>query len=87
VKDLIELFAEKYKKNIVVTNIRPGEKMHESLINDSQFTRTLDMGKYHHTKSNYKYGLLNENYHDYNSNLDILPKEQLGEYLRELNLL
>jgi UDP-glucose 4-epimerase len=62
VKDLIELFAEKYNKKVIMTNIRPGEKLYESLINDSQSTRTIDNGKYYHTKSNYKYGLLNNDY-------------------------
>ena len=41
VKDIIELFSEKYNKKITVTNIKPGEKIYESLINDSQFTRTV----------------------------------------------
>ena len=35
VKDLVELFSEKYNKPIKITGIKPGEKLLESLINKS----------------------------------------------------
>lgn len=87
VKDMIELFAEKYNKIIKITNIRPGEKIYESLINDSQFTRTIYMNNFYHIKSNYKYNLLNENYFDYNSNSNLISKDELKTYLQSLKLL
>jgi UDP-N-acetylglucosamine 4,6-dehydratase/5-epimerase len=42
--DLIEILKKKYNGDnpIVVTGIRPGEKIHETLINDSEAARTYD---------------------------------------------
>lgn len=42
---LVELF--KYKKGIVDIGIRPGEKMHETLISSEELRRTNDMGDYY----------------------------------------
>src|SRR3989338_1219210 len=42
---LVELF--KYKNKIVDIGIRPGEKMHETLISLEEFRRTRDMGDYY----------------------------------------
>ena len=39
VKDLVELFSEKYNKPIKITGIKPGEKLLETLINNSQSAR------------------------------------------------
>jgi FlaA1/EpsC-like NDP-sugar epimerase len=72
IKDLINLYAEK------IQEIKPGEKMYESLINDSQSMCLIETEKYYHIKSNYKYELLNENIFDYNSNnAEFMPKEEL----------
>ena len=88
IKDLINLYAEKYKKDVKLDKIRPGEKMYESLINDSQSMRLVETEKYYHIKSNYKYELLNENMFDYNSNnAEFMPKEELCAYLKEKMLI
>jgi len=89
VKDLVELFSEKYKKPIKITGIKPGEKLLESLINKSQSGRIQINGDYTHIKSIYNFNesidetLLN----DYNSKINPLNKEQLRTYLINLNLL
>lgn len=84
IKDMINLYAEKYNKKVYLDKIRPGEKMYESLINDSQSMRIIETEKYYHIKSNYKYELLNENMFDYNSNnAEMLSKDELYTYLNE----
>ena len=89
VKDLIEIFAEKYNKNIMTTGLRSGEKILESLINETQSGRVIKAtSDYMHIKSVIKYpNILNENIKDYNSKLNPLTKEDLKKYLQELNLL
>ena len=89
VKDLIELFSEKYNKKIVVTGLRAGEKLLESLINESQSGRIEKIGKYTHIKSvfNYKKKIDANNLRDYNSTINPLSKQELKKYLTELNLL
>ena len=89
VKDLVELFSEKYNKPIKITGLKPGEKLLESLINKTQSGRIKINGEYTHIKSIYDFNesidetLLN----DYNSKINPLNKEELKEYLNKLNLL
>jgi UDP-glucose 4-epimerase len=92
VKDLIEIFSEKYNKPIVVSGLRSGEKKLESLINDTQYGRIIINGDYTHIKSVIKYPNIineniNENINDYNSKINPLSKNELEKYLDILQLL
>jgi UDP-N-acetylglucosamine 4,6-dehydratase len=89
VKDLVEIFSEKYNKPIKLTGIKPGEKLLESLINKSQSARIIVNGEYTHIKSIYNLNeIIDEStLNDYNSKINPLDKEQLKKYLIELNLL
>ena len=86
--DLIEIFSEKYKKPIKITGLRPGEKMLESLISETQAMRLIktDSG-YMHIKPPYKNLLVKDNAMNYNSKLNPLTKDELIEYLNNLGLL
>lgn len=87
VKDLIEIFCEMYNKSYVITGLRPGEKMLESLINETQSMRMIiDNKKYHRIKQNYINQILNNEPKEYNSKLNPLTKEELKEYLQKLEL-
>lgn len=97
VKDLLDIFSEIYKKPIKVTGLRPGEKMLESLINNTQSLRLKIQScmqhnrekTYYHIKSNltYKDKINIEDERDYNSDINPLDKDQLREYLNKLNLI
>ena len=89
VKDLIEIFSEKYNKPIKMIGLKPGEKLLESLINESQSGRIQIIGDYKHIKSIYYYNkIIDETkLNDYNSKINPLNKEQIKEYLENLNLL
>jgi len=89
VKDLIEIFSEKYNKSIKITGLRAGEKLLESLINESQSGRIEKHGKYTHIKSvfSYKKTIDADNLRDYNSTINPLTKQELKDYLIKLNLL
>ena len=88
VKDMIELFSEKYNKPIVVTGLRSGEKLLESLINETQSGRIIVNGDYTHIKSVIKHpNIINADAKDYNSKINPLTKEQLSDYLNKLNLI
>ena len=89
VKDLVELFSEKYNKPIKLTGIKPGEKLLESLINKSQSARINVNGDYTHIKSIYNFNdsIDETKLNDYNSKINPLNKEELNNYLIELNLL
>jgi UDP-glucose 4-epimerase len=89
VQDLIELFSEKYDKPIKITGLRPGEKLLESLINESQSGRIEKHGKYTHIRSvfDYKETIDATSLRDYNSTINPLTKQELKDYLIKLQLL
>tara|TARA_Y100000389_G_scaffold204242_1_gene255787 strand:+ start:2021 stop:3001 length:981 start_codon:yes stop_codon:yes gene_type:complete len=86
--DLIEIFSELYNKPIVDGILRPGEKMLESLINETQSMR-LEFGKdgYMYIKPPFTNFMTRENIRDYNSTINPLTKEELKKYLEYLNLI
>lgn len=87
VKDLVDIFSKKYNKPIVVTGLRSGEKLLESLINETQSGRMIVNGDYTHIKSVLKYpDIINHDFKDYNSKINPLSKEELETYLTSLNL-
>jgi FlaA1/EpsC-like NDP-sugar epimerase len=89
VKDLIEIFSEKYNKPIQYIGIKPGEKLLESLINCSQSARIRKHNEYTHIKSsfNFKDEINVDELNDYNSTINPLTKSELYCYLEELKLL
>ena len=87
IKDLLELYEKKYNKPIVVTGLRTGEKLDESLINSSQKIKTIDKGKYYHIQPSYNVKLLNKDMDDYNSGQCLITKEELEEKLIKLGFL
>jgi len=88
IKDLLEIFSEIYNKPIEQSQLRPGEKMLESLINETQSMRlTLEEKGYMYIKPTYKNIMTNNEIKDYNSKINPLTKDELKVYLFHLNLL
>ena len=87
VKDLMELFSEKYDKPIKITKLRPGEKLLESLINESQSMSMIKGDHYYYIKPPYKNICIESQATDYNSRMNPLSKVSLKEYLEKFNLL
>jgi UDP-N-acetylglucosamine 4,6-dehydratase len=90
VQDLMEIFAEHYNKPIVVDKIRPGEKLLESLINETQSMRLfIDPATgYMHIRATYKNYIADHTFvKDYNSTTNIMNKEDLASYLKLLGLI
>jgi len=88
IKDLFEIFAKKYNKEIKITGLRSNEKILEQLINKTQSTHIYNYGKYIHiysinSNNNFDYS----NMRSYNSDINTLSKDELENYLIELNLL
>ena len=86
--DLMEIFSEKYGKPVKITGLRPGEKMLESLISDTQSMRLVKKKNgYMHIKAPYKNLLVTEDIQNYNSKLNPLSKGELYEFMNKLALL
>jgi UDP-N-acetylglucosamine 4,6-dehydratase len=87
--DMFEIFSEIYNKPVKIGKLRPGEKILESLINETQSMRlTIDDKGYMYIKPCYKNFLTNNDFvKDYNSTINPLSKEELRKYLINLNLI
>ena len=86
--DLMQIFSEKYNKPVKVTGLRPGEKMLESLISETQAMRLIKKESgYMHIKPPYQNLLVLDDVHNYNSKINPLSKDELFEYLNRLGLL
>jgi len=86
--DLMEIFSDKYGKPVVITGLRPGEKMLESLISETQAMRLLHgPDGYKYIKPSYKNILITDDIKNYNSKLNPLSKEELYAYLFNLKLI
>ena len=86
--DLMELFSEKYGKPIKVIGLRPGEKMLESLISETQSMRLVKTESgYMHIKPPYKALLVTDDIQNYNSKINPLTKEELYDFMVKLHLI
>lgn len=87
-EDLFSIFSEKYNKPVRITGLRPGEKMLESLISETQSLR-LVRGKddYLYIKPAYKNIISTEPVKNYNSFTNPLSKDQLYLMLQSYDLL
>ncbi|AVL94844.1 putative dTDP-d-glucose 4 6-dehydratase, 5-epimerase [Moumouvirus australiensis] len=87
IKDILELFSEKYNKPIKITGLRSGERMYESLINDTQSMKTVSRNDYYHILPSYSKEIMADNIFEYSSKQNILSKDDLKKYLHDVNLL
>ena len=89
IKHLIEIFSEHYNKPVKKIPLRAGEKMLESLINETQSLRLIreEETGYMFIKPPYKETVSNCEVQDYNSKINPLTKFELRQYLYSLNLI
>jgi UDP-glucose 4-epimerase len=86
--DLMHIFSEKYGKPVRVTGLRPGEKMLESLISETQAMRLVNgLDGYMYIKPPYKNINNTDSIQNYNSKINPLNKTVLLEYLQYLHLI
>ena len=79
--DLAQIFSKRYNKPIKVVGIRSGEKIHESMINDTESLRTIERDNRFVVKPIYDTRIHNQDMFDFNSSLDILSIDELEQYL------
>jgi UDP-glucose 4-epimerase len=81
IKDLCEIYSEKYNKPVVVTGLRPGEKVREILINDTQSMRAVKQGAYTHVRRDAQDSPCSE------CSTRVLTKDELHDLLTRLEVL
>lgn len=87
IKDIVSLFSIKYNKPIKIVGLRSGERIYETLINDTQSMKTIINENYYHIQPSYIKNIITEERYEYDSKQNILTKEELEEYLKNINLL
>lgn len=83
--DLAEIFSERSGKPIKVIGLRPGEKKHEDLINESESVRTTKLLKYYMIGPAFQAG--GGNRFTYASSDEVMSKEQLRDHLTKLGII
>lgn len=87
-EDLFEIFSKLYEKPVRITELRPGEKMLESLISETQSYRLVkDADDYFYIKPPYKNIVSTEPILNYNSKLNPLTKDRLYIFLQSRGLI
>lgn len=88
IKDMIEIFSELYNKKIVNIGLRPGEKLLEALINETQSNR-LEFGNdgYMYIRPPYKNKMIDHEIKNYDSTMNPMTKEELYTFLKNLKLI
>jgi len=87
IKDLAQLFSEKYDKPVEVIGIRPGEKMHETLISDAESVRSTKVDGFYILQPSFEPIPQDAEIFDYSSDQDVLSPKDLKKYLNSLGLL
>jgi len=83
--DLAEVFSERYGKPIRIVGLRPGEKKHEDLINESESVRTTLLQKHYVIDPAYVAG--NGKRFTYSSADSVMTKDQLRAHLTTLGII
>tara|TARA_B100000035_G_scaffold315483_1_gene336940 strand:- start:23337 stop:24302 length:966 start_codon:yes stop_codon:yes gene_type:complete len=88
IKDLSNIFSEKYNKKVKTIGIRPGEKIHEKLISESESMRIYEKNQYYVLKplTENSRKIVNDLF-EYTSNDEVLTKDELSKYLEGLGLI
>jgi len=84
--DLAEIFSERSGKPIKVIGLRPGEKAHEDLINESESVRTTSDSKYRYVIGP-ALDKASGNRFTYTSADNVMSKQQLYDHLIKLNII
>jgi UDP-glucose 4-epimerase len=88
INDLAEIFASKFRQKIEITGMRPGEKLHEDLVSESESIRTKELGNHFVIENSTKpiKETIKSKLFCYSSNRDLLTKQQLESRLDELGI-
>jgi len=84
--DLANIFATRSGSEVMVTGMRPGEKLHEDLISEPESIRTKNFEGHYVIESPFNVSFQNSDLFNYTSNQDLLKVDKLESYLESLGI-
>lgn len=88
IRDLIEIFSVKFnKKEIDIAGLRPGEKLHEALINETETHRVIETENYFIIKPLFNHTYNKAKVFKYDSSIPIIDLQSLTLYLKDKRLI
>jgi UDP-N-acetylglucosamine 4,6-dehydratase len=84
--DLASIFAEKYKGEVRLIGLRPGEKIHEDLVSQPESIRTTEQEKHFIISSPFGSVNSSNNLFNFSSNQTLLEIDKLEEYLNSFGI-
>lgn len=84
--DLAEIFSERSGKSIEIIGMRPGEKLHEALISESESVRVTFDGFHYRMAPAHSAVALDAKIFSYTSSDDVLNKSELAAYLDSIGI-
>ena len=82
--DLATIFARIYDTTITIIGVRTGEKIHESMVNETESLRVIEFDEKYIIKPAYDTKIYNQNTFDFSSSTDVLHIDVLEQYLTDL---
>ena len=86
VMDLANIFSKRSRKPVTIVGMRPGEKLHEDLINESESMRTKKVGKYYAISSSFTEPFQEKKYM-MRSDISLMSEDDLRKRLEDLGIL
>jgi UDP-N-acetylglucosamine 4,6-dehydratase/5-epimerase len=83
--DLAQIFAELHNKKVKIIGLRPGEKKHEELVNESESVRTFFAAEHYIIKP--AFAPATEKRFTYSSDQDVMSRVELETHLKTLNII
>ena len=83
--DLVEIFSERYNKPITTVGLRPGEKKHEDLVNESESVRTKETSSHYVIAASTVDPVRTDRF-SYSSSQCVLSKDELRAHLTALRM-
>jgi len=84
--ELAQIFSNRYGKPIEIIGMRPGEKIHEVLIVESESARVTFDGKYYHMAPSHTTVDPDARMFSHRSDDDLLAKDELATYLDSIGI-
>ena len=88
ITEIASIYSKYYRKPIRFTGLRPGEKLHECLINHIESSRTVDLGDVFVIKPCYREKDVKDSIRDslgieeYTSDLELSPADELEDHMQ-----